>query len=191
MTRFILALALYLVVVPYDVGQANKAVSRTISAESPTPTPAISPIATPVAERPSPNSATSSRSPEQTESKSGLSGELVSGIIGAIVGALLGAGASQFLATRHARQQMKFDTLRRFVANRFNITGPEFSQVMNEIVIVYAGSPEVAAALSELKKGSTNTKLVALYRAMCRDAGVEDQNVSDELFLTAFNVRNP
>ncbi len=194
MGRFMLALSLCLLVVPYAVGQANKVSNQTTNAEAATPRPTVAATSTAIAEQPTANSASTASSAqpsEPKESKSELGGELLSGIIGAIVGALFGAGASQFLATRHARQQLKFDTLRRFVANRFNVRSPEFSQVINEIVIVYAGSAQVAAALSELLNGSNNTKLLALYRAMCKDAGVKDQNVSDELFLKGFNITNP
>jgi hypothetical protein len=159
--------------------------------ESPTPSPVILPTTPPPATQSlsgSTDGRPTSPSPREDGNNSWLSGELISGVIGAIVGALFGAGASQFLATRHARKQIKFETLRRFVANRFDVKGPEFTQVLNEIMIVYADSSEVTTALNDLLKGSNSEKLVSLYRAMCRNIGIK--NVSDELFLTAFNITN-
>lgn len=186
-------LVLILLTVAYQaLGQSNANSKLNIKSALPTASPVVSPTAPPPTPLPSSSpvdAKSTTQSPKEAESNSWLSGELISGLIGAIVGALFGSGASQFLATRHAKKQMKIETLRRFVAYRFDVIGAEFTQVLNEILIVYADSTEVTAALNNLAKGSNNERLVALYKAMCGATGVK--NVSDELFLTAFNVRKP
>ena len=192
MKRSVLLLFL-LMIACQAMAEANKGKNSKPEPSLPTPAPSVSPAALSATPELSPSLASAESTPNypnKAEDGSELSGEIISGVIGAIIGALLGAGASQYLASRHARKQMKFETLRRFVANRFQLTGPEFSQVLNEIVIVYADSPQVTAALNEFGKERTNHKLVTLYRAMCRDTGIKDQNVSDELFLRAFNIKN-
>jgi hypothetical protein len=109
-------------------------------------------------------------------------------IAAAFVGAILGALAASALYTREARRQLRIDSLRRFVANRFNLTGAEFSQALNEAVVVYADVPAVVKALDAFRTSRTNAQLIALYRTMSDAAGIPHKAVSDDLFLTVFNV---
>jgi hypothetical protein len=113
--------------------------------------------------------------------------EILSAFLGAIIGALAAAG----LYAREARRQLRIDSLRRFVANRFNLTGVEFSQALNEAVIIYADRPKVIQALDTFRSARTNENLINLYRVMSDAAGVPHTAVSDELFCTAFNIVEP
>lgn len=61
--------------------------------------------------------------------------------------------------------------------------------MLNKIPVVFAAYPAVLAGAEAIARGRTGPKLITLYRAMCDAAGVKHAAVSDDLFLTAFNVR--
>jgi hypothetical protein len=47
----------------------------------------------------------------------------------------------------------------------------------------------VISAIDQLRQGSDGRKLFNLYRAMSGAAGIDHSRVTEELFLTGFNVR--
>lgn len=73
--------------------------------------------------------------------------EIIAGSIGGLVGAL----AAAWLYAAQARKQRKADTLRRFVANRFDLAGAEFSQALNEAIVVFADNRSVIRALDAFR----------------------------------------
>lgn len=107
----------------------------------------------------------------------------------ALIGALAGALAASVMYVRHEDRRMKIETLRRFFAYRFEITGPEFSAVLNEILLVFSDSKIVIAAVDRFREERSDLNLIRVYRAMARAARVKHKDVSDVLFLTAFNAR--
>lgn len=112
----------------------------------------------------------------------------MSEILSVLGGAVLGSLVAAILYGRQAERQLRVETVRRFVANRFDLTGPDFSQAMNEIVVVFASKRKAIAALDAFRFDKTNANLIDLYRELSAAAGIPSKAVSDDLFLTPFNV---
>lgn len=110
--------------------------------------------------------------------------EMIAGSIGGLVGAL----AAAWLYAAEARKQRKADTLRRFVANRFDLAGVEFSRALNEAIVVFADNRSVIRALDAFRVTRTDANLIALYRTMSKASGLSHRGVTDDLFFTVFNA---
>lgn len=110
--------------------------------------------------------------------------ELIAGSVGGLVGAL----AAAWLYAAEARKQRKADTLRRFVANRFDLAGAEFSQALNEAIVVFAGNKAVIRALDAFRVSQSDNNLIQLYRRMSEASGLPHRGVTSDLFLTVFNA---
>lgn len=111
-------------------------------------------------------------------------------LISAIIGALLGALAAAWLYRKESRRQTKVDTVKRLVSNRFNLTGSEFTKVINEVLVIFADSEKTIKALDTFRQERSNNNLVQLWREMSDAAKIPHDHISDELFLTAFNIKN-
>ncbi len=87
---------------------------------------------------------------------------------------------------------MKLDTLKRIVANRYDLKGDEFSRALNEVFVVFQDSSSVMQALSNYHDaiGTANSldQLLKLFKTMCRDVKVNVE-FNDSFFLKPFNTR--
>lgn len=115
--------------------------------------------------------------------------------LSSLVSRLAGVAVSTFYYRRHEQRKSKLDTLKRFMANRYDLTGDEFSRALNEIFIAYHGSAKVRSALNRHHKAVTTPgadsedELVALIRSMCHDVNVSYREMNDFFFLRHFNTR--
>lgn len=110
-------------------------------------------------------------------------------LISAIIGALLGALAAARLYRKESKRQTKIDTVKRLVSNRFDLTGAEFTQVVNEVLVIFADSEKTIRALDNFRQKRSDENLIQLWREMSDAAKIPHDHISDDLFLTAFNVR--
>ncbi len=111
---------------------------------------------------------------------------LLSGVIGVLV--------STFFYIRHEKRKDKLETLRRFMGNRYNLTGDEFSRALNEIFVVFKGSTSVMNALFSYHQAVTSRQrsedeLIRLFKAMCDDVNLSYNEFNDSFFLCPFNTR--
>ena len=111
---------------------------------------------------------------------------LISGIIGVII--------STIYYRRYEKRKMKVDTLKRFVGNRYDLKGDEFSRALNEIFVVFHDSQGVMNALSAYHEKVTTgqdseDRLIRLFKAMCKDLGIRHEQLTDSFFLRPFNTR--
>src|SRR5690625_3800804 len=111
-------------------------------------------------------------------------------LISAIIGALLGALVAAWLYRKESRRQTKIDSVKRLVSNRFDLTGSEFTQVLNEVIVIFADSEKTIKALDTFRQKRSNNNLVQLWREMSDAAKIPHKHISDELFLTAFNTKS-
>jgi hypothetical protein len=110
----------------------------------------------------------------------------ISGIVGVII--------STFFYIRHERRKDKIETLKRFMGNRYDLVGDEFSRAINEVFVVFKGSPKVMKALSAYHEKVTanngsEDELIKLFKAMCNDVGLSYIEFNDSFFLRPFNTR--
>lgn len=112
---------------------------------------------------------------------------LIAAVVG-LIGALGGAALSSWMYIRHEKKKLKFDTLRRLASHRYDLTGPDFSAVLNEVIITYADEPNVLAAVQAMQLQSSNERLLSLFRQMADAVDVDHSQLSDLHFLSAFNI---
>jgi len=115
-----------------------------------------------------------------------IASSLVSGILGVVI--------STIYYRRYEKRKTKIDTLTRFVGNRYDLKGAEFSRALNEVFVVFQDSRDVMSALSRFHEktvASQNSEddLVRLFKAMCNDVGVKYDQFNDSFFLRPFNVK--
>jgi hypothetical protein len=123
---------------------------------------------------------------------------VLTAVLIALVTGLLGALISTWIYIRRDRRMFKVQTLKKFAAHRYDITGDVFSEAVNEIFVVFNDSEEVLRALESFHElvvngiGGKERKdaLVKLFKAMCSDTKIKYKDLNDSLFLTPFNARH-
>lgn len=128
-------------------------------------------------------------------------GESLDDVMLSLVSGLVGALAATFVTlfvegTREKRRQ-KLVVLSAFVANRHDIKGDAFSSAMNGILAAFADCPKVLRAHQELYaalqaragKDEANRRLIALWRALGDNAGVDTRSITNAQFLSVMNPR--
>lgn len=121
--------------------------------------------------------------------------QVVLTITAAILSGLLALALSTWHMRRFEARKVKYDTLKKFAANRYDLKGDEFTRAINEIFIVFNKSASVMSALvafhqTTVQRGAANDELVALFKAMCIDLGVNYAQFNDSYFLQPFNVKD-
>lgn len=122
---------------------------------------------------------------------------VLTAILIALVTGLLGALISTAIYIRRDRRMFKVQTLKKFAANRYYISGDKFSEAVNEIFVVFNDSEEVLGALESFHElvvngiGGQERKdaLVKLFKAMCNDTKIKYKDLNNSLFLIPFNAR--
>ena len=116
---------------------------------------------------------------------------LLSGIIGVVV---------SFLFYRNLElRKLKYDTARKLFGNRHDTSGREFTEAINEIMIVYSDSAAVMKALqvmwdivktpqSARHAKAPDEALIKLMKAICKDIGIKYKNLPDSHYLQFFAV---
>jgi hypothetical protein len=69
-------------------------------------------------------------------------------------------------------------------------TAYAFFEGLNEVMIVFSDSKDVSKALIEynaaLNTPNANDRLITLFKAICRDVGIDPNAFNDSLFLRPF-----
>lgn len=114
-----------------------------------------------------------------------------------LVSGLAGALLTVVVLARREHRRSRVETLKRFAANRYDVTGDDFTRVINETFVAFNDSPPVMAALAEFHRAAVGNageqtiqdRLVALFKTMCASSGVRLHAFNDSFFLTPFNTR--
>ena len=115
-------------------------------------------------------------------------------IIASVISGIASVVISTIFYVRHENRKDKLETLRRFMGNRYDLIGDEFSRAINEVFVVFKKSPKVMEALSayhqKVTEGqSSENELIKLFKAMCDDVGLPYSEFNDSFFLRPFNTR--
>jgi hypothetical protein len=125
-------------------------------------------------------------------------------VLASLLSGVVGAFASTWYHISYERTRLKKETLRRFAANRHALLSgspksneEEFSQALNEIIVVFNNDPNVMSELLELHDavyngGSSNRiedKIVSLFREMCAASSVVHGDFDDQHILTPFGTK--
>lgn len=114
---------------------------------------------------------------------------LISGIIGILI--------STWYIYKLERHKLKLDLARRLLGNRFSITGDDFSRAMNEVIGVFADSPDVLSKLGRMYealqvqgKPNAEAALIDFLKSVCKASGLTQAVLNDAYLLKTFNARN-
>lgn len=115
-------------------------------------------------------------------------------LFSSLISGILGVAISTWYYRQYENKKYKVESLKKFMGNRYDLTGDEFSRALNEIFVVYKDSPKVMEALSRYHDSIISPKdsegdLIFLFKAMCTDVGIKYEKFNDSFFLRPFNAR--
>ena len=118
-------------------------------------------------------------------------------IVSSLVSGIVGVGVATWYFYRLERHKQKLDCARRLLGNRFSISGDAFSCAMNEVIAVFADSPDVLHKMARLfeslqvqDKPNADVALIDFLKAVCRSSGLSQVALNDAYLLKTFNARN-
>lgn len=122
---------------------------------------------------------------------------IIVAVLSSLVSGLIGVGVSACFFYRLERHKLKLDLARRLLGHRFSITGDNFSCAMNEVIAVFADSPEVLQKMERLYealqitgKPNAEVALVDFLKAVCKNSGLTQATLNDGYLIKTFNARN-
>lgn len=115
-------------------------------------------------------------------------------IASSLLSGFIGVSVSTIYYRRFETKKFKMDTVKKFVANRYDLKGDEFSRALNEIFLVFNNSEKVMVELeafhSKITTGQpADDSLVGLMRALCIEVDIDSTKFKDSFFLHPFNTR--
>lgn len=118
-------------------------------------------------------------------------------IIASLLSGIIGVASSSYFVYKLERRKLKFDLAKRLLGYRFSIKGDEFSCAMNQVIAVFADSPQVLQAMQNLYRAleapgkvQAEEALVDFLKAVCKDSGLAQVILNDSYFLKTFNARD-
>ena len=118
-------------------------------------------------------------------------------IVASLLSGLIGVGVSGWFFYKLERHKLKLDLARRLLGHRFSIPGDDFSCAMNEVIGVFADSPEVLTKMGRLYEvlqtpGKPNAEgaLIDFLKEVCFDSKLTQATLNDGYLLKTFNARN-
>ncbi len=120
-------------------------------------------------------------------------------LISALLSGLLATCVSFYLNSQHTKFEIKRDVLRRFVGNRYVLTG-QFREskgepfiALNEVFVAYAEHPQVISALRKMHEELGQTErlpdnIVSLIKAMAKAAkvSIRELELNDDFIMRPF-----
>lgn len=122
---------------------------------------------------------------------------IIVAMISSLISGLIGVGISASFFYKLERHKLKLNLARRLLGHRFSITGDNFSCAMNEVIAVFADSPDVLEKMGRLYeslqvpgKPNANGALVDFLKAVCKSSGLTQVTLNDGYLIKTFNARN-
>lgn len=118
-------------------------------------------------------------------------------LVASLVSGLVGVAVSSWFFYKLERHKLKLDLARRLLGHRFSISGDNFSCAMNEVIAVFADSPQVLEKMERLYqaletpgKPQADSALVDFLKAVCKTSGLTQATLNDGYLIKTFNARN-
>ena len=118
--------------------------------------------------------------------------------ISALLSGLLGIWISIEYYRRNEIRRAKLQVLQRLLGNRNDVKGQPFTEAINQIFVVFYDSRDVLVALKaffeaivsdQRTETLTDQRLSDLFKAICKNLGINIEPLTDDFFLHAFNIR--
>jgi len=116
----------------------------------------------------------------------------------ALLSGLLGIWISIEYYRRNEIRRAKLQVLQRLLGNRNDVKGQPFTEAINQIFVVFYDSRDVLVALKaffeaivsdQRTETLTDQRLSDLFKAICKNLGINIEPLTDDFFLHAFNIR--
>lgn len=118
-------------------------------------------------------------------------------IIASLLSGIIGVVVSSWFYCRLERHKLKVELAKRLLGYRFSISGDNFSCAMNQVIAVFADSPEVLQRMERLYqtletpgKPHAENALLDFLKSVCKRSGLTQVTLNDGYLLKTFNVRN-
>jgi hypothetical protein len=122
---------------------------------------------------------------------------IVVSLVASLLSGIIGVAVSFWFFYKLERHKLKLDLARRLLGDRYNIVGDNFSCAMNEVIAVFADSPDVFQnmerlyqALETTGKPHADRALIDFLKAVCKSSGLTQATLNDAYLLKTFNARN-
>lgn len=122
---------------------------------------------------------------------------VITTLIASLLSGIVGVGVSFWFSFKLERHKLKLDLARRLLGHRFSISGDDFSCAMNEVMAVFADSPDVLQKMGLLYqslqtpgKPTANSALIDFLKSVCKSSGLAQVALNDGYFLKTFNARD-
>lgn len=120
-------------------------------------------------------------------------------LVSSILSGILGVVISSIFYSRLERRKIKIETARKMFGSRHSISGKEFQESINEIMIVFSDSQRVVDLVQDLFKvvstplsarspQAADEALIKLMKGICEDIGIKYKNLPDSYYLKFFEV---
>jgi hypothetical protein len=120
-------------------------------------------------------------------------------LVSSIVSGILGVVISSIFYSRLERRKIKLETARKMFGSKHAISGKEFQEAINEVMIVFSDSQDVVDRVQNLFEvvstplparapKAADEALIKLMKAMCKNIGIKYKNVPDSYYLKFFGV---
>lgn len=118
--------------------------------------------------------------------------------ISALLSGLLGIWISIVYYRRNEIRRAKLQVLQQLLGNRNDVKGQPFTEAINQIFVVFYDSRDVLVALKAFFEAIvsdhrtetlTDQRLSDLFKAICKNLGINIEPLTDDFFLHAFNIR--
>jgi len=118
-------------------------------------------------------------------------------MVSSLISGLAGIVISIIYYRKYESRQHKLQLLEKLIGNRHYLTGQTFTEALNQVFIIFYDSQDVKVALKDFYEVTidpqrtpdlANQKLLDLFKAMCKKLKISIEPLTDNFFLTAFNV---
>jgi hypothetical protein len=120
-------------------------------------------------------------------------------VVSSLLSGLVGVIVSSIFFSRLERRKLKIETARKLFGSRHEITGKEFQEAMNEVMIVFSDCSDVIDSMENLWRVVDTPKnarpdkaaddaLILLMKSICKDIGIKYKKLSDAYYLRFFIV---
>jgi hypothetical protein len=119
-------------------------------------------------------------------------------IISSLLSGLVGVLITICHYERQEKRKIKLQVLQQLLGNRHDLTGQEFTEALNQILVTFYDAPKVLYALKNLHEAAANfstppdlmnQRMVELIKEICRHLNINIEPLTDQFFLQAFNIK--
>ncbi len=117
-------------------------------------------------------------------------------VVSSLVSGLIGVLVSTLAYRRLERRRVRVDTVRKLLANRFNMKSVAVLQALNEAIVVFHDCPDVVRQLKAFHhvvvtrpgEEAANDAFVSLLKVLCRRSAITLEGVNDGYLLRPFGT---